>query len=274
MKKSVDSVAELMRPFFRHGEEAADYATSGNYYEWYFTYAERIKPTRILEIGARLGYSAIAMLLGHPGVRELTLLDDGSYGFGVGEAVENIRRVGHPAEVVAHTLDTQSVRALPLEGEFDLIHVDGDHTFHGAMHDLSLVLPYLSPSGVIILDDVDYISSCKKAARQFLSLNPGLESAHISTFRGHILLGYSLPHPDDGERTRSGMAKDGDGKSKSSKTTRRQFFGSAGRGTLLVGGIALVGTGGALTAGCSDDEGDGNEYPSPGGGERGLAPKE
>ena len=49
------------------------------------------------------------------------------------------------------------------------------------------------------------------------------------------------------------------------KTTRREFFRSAGRGTLVVAGVALVGSGATLgTAGCGDDDDDGsNGYPFP-----------
>jgi hypothetical protein len=44
--------------------------------------------------------------------------------------------------------------------------------------------------------------------------------------------------------------------------TRREFFQSAGRGTVAVGGVLLFGFGGTLASGCGSDD----SSPAPGGG--------
>ena len=271
MDKAVDSIRERMQPYFLGGEEATDYARSNNYYEWYFTYARQVRPRRVLEIGVRLGYSAIAMLLGYPGVGELVLFDDGSYGHSVQDAAKNIRRAAGSVRIVAHRLNTQAVRRLPATGKFDLIHVDGDHTYQGTIHDLGLVLPLLSRRGVVVLDDVDHISRCRKAAREFVTLHAGLRACHIPTFRGHLLIGYdgcrlfggSPPRPLPKRITT--MARPKQPKISHHKT-RREFFQSAGRGSMAVGGVLLFGFGGTLAAsGCGSGDDTGGGTPSRGG---------
>ena len=260
MDKVVDSIRELMHPYFLGGEAASDYARSDNYYEWYFTYAQGIRPRRVLEIGVRLGYSAIAMVLGYPGLGELVLFDDASYGHSVLDAAQNIRRAAGSVRIIAHHLDTQAVRSLPARGEFDLIHVDGDHTYQGTIHDLGLVLPLLSRRGVIVLDDVDHISRCRKAAREFVSLYPGLRACYIPTFRGHLLIGYDDCRLFGGSPPRAHarrvmtMAKPKNRRKTADQKTRREFFQSAGRGSVAMGGVLLFGMGGTLgTSGCGED---------------------
>jgi hypothetical protein len=211
------------------------------------------------------------MLLGHPRMEELVLIDDGSYGFSVRDAVANIRRLAPKLRISAFELDTQKLRHLPSGGAFDLIHVDGDHTYLGALHDLSLVFPALSPRGLLVFDDVDHISRCMRAARAFHALHPELHSVYNPTHRGHILFG----HPDAGIKNgrAHAMKKKSAGTDKKRKkpiTTRREFFRSAGRGTLVIGGVALFGAGAtASQMGCSGSGdgggGTGNAYGGGGG---------
>ncbi len=260
MEKLVDDLRERMLPYFRLGEEDMEYVLSADYYEWYYTYAALTRPARVLEIGVRFGYSTIAMLMGWPDVRELVLIDDGSYGVPIAESVEMIRGLAPAAEVRAFDLNTRTVNHLPAHGEFDLIHVDGDHTYYGAFHDLSLVVPLLSPTGMIVLDDVDHISRVARAARDFVAHRSDLLVTYVPTYRGHYLL-----HREDGPpglrppggaareagwsgrapasaRTTSGVRSE-DRQDRSGDADRRGFFKTAGRGSAAMEGIVIGGAG-------------------------------
>lgn len=64
-----------------------------------------------------------------------------------------------------------SVDVLPtLVGKFDIIYVDGDHSYKGAKKDLELSLPLLKENGKIIVDDLHY-PSVRQAFNEFVSEN-------------------------------------------------------------------------------------------------------
>lgn len=54
-----------------------------------------------------------------------------------------------------------------LKDKFDIIYVDGDHSYEGAKKDLELSLQLLKEGGKIIVDDLHY-SSVKKAFNEFV----------------------------------------------------------------------------------------------------------
>ena len=58
------------------------------------------------------------------------------------------------------------------------------------------------------------------------------------------------------------MAKPKNRRKTTHQKTRREFFQSAGRGTVAVGGVLLFGFGGTLASGCGSDD----STPAPGGG--------
>ena len=275
IEKQVDSIREQMLPFFRLGEENTEYVLSGSCYEWYYTYAVLTRPGRVLEIGVRYGYSAIALLLGWPAVRELVLIDDGSYGVTINESLAAIRCVAPAVDVRACMLNTQSVNHLPASGEFDLVHVDGDHTYYGAFHDLSLVAPLMSPTGLIVLDDVDYIPRVARAARDFMAHHREFVVTYVPTYRGHYLLhrrdgppGFRRKDRRPKRRERSigtataweaQMTSDADSKEltkESEEINRRQFFKAAGRGSTALGSMIILGGAGLtmLSASCGGDD--------------------
>lgn len=263
-RKLTENLHERMRPYLLAGDETEDYVCSNNNYEWYYSYAATVCPTRILEIGARMGYSAIAMVMGFPRVEELVLIDNGSYGFNVAEAAKNVKKFAPSLRIRELDIDTRSVNELPLDGEFDIIHVDGDHSHAGAVHDLNLALPLLSDRGLIVVDDIDSIGPCRRGTDDFLACNRDLSVEYIPTFRGHLLIarresvflkstarpriaGTSSPL-DIPAAIQRGIRAD--------MLSRRDFFKKAGRGSLTLGGIAVAGISlSLLGSGCSDDDG-------------------
>jgi predicted O-methyltransferase YrrM len=125
-----------------------------NYYSWYRWIATIVRPQVVLEIGVRLGYSAWALAL--PGVAQTFIgLDNESYIRG-SNAIAHQTLVKRYHTVVLHTVDTQGLSSLEpsLEGHVPhVIHIDGDHSFAGCLHDLSLAHDVLMPGGVLVVDD-------------------------------------------------------------------------------------------------------------------------
>jgi len=180
------------------GEDRADYVLSRDYYEWYLSYAVHLRrqPKRILEIGLRYGYSAVAMMLGalrRSGFVECWAFDDASYGVDPLDQVERIEAMFDPGKVglVFRRQDTRRIDRLGgTAGLFDIIHVDGFHASDASAEarDLKLVAPLLQPGGVIIVDDATDGRSSMLEVIPEVGRSLGLNWAYAPTCRGHILL--------------------------------------------------------------------------------------
>lgn len=97
---------------------------------------ERYKPRRIIEIGTRCGYSLLAFNSVAPRASFLCIdgcMDDDSLEC-LAHAKHLIER--HDIEADLVVVDSHQVRSLP---RACFAHVDGDHSFDGALADLRLV---------------------------------------------------------------------------------------------------------------------------------------
>lgn len=188
--KRVENLDPAMQPYYSAKDAFAAQTDhpghSRNYYEWYYSYAQALRPATILEIGCFYGYSSIAMAMGHPALARLYLFDCGAYGVPLAEGVRNISRI-FTGTILPEAVDTQTLTTLSLPESIDLIHVDGDHTAKGLAHDLSLVLPCLAAKGVIVVDDVTSVPELRGVCLDFAASH-GLVAQYIPTFRGHVLL--------------------------------------------------------------------------------------
>lgn len=204
-------ILEQLMPFVHPEDANADYMLSGQCYEWYAGYAAALKPKSILEIGTRRGYSLLAMLFGagmtgpdesghyeRGSVEEVAVIDNESYGvklnwiedilgtlrngLGFRSYHTNTQEDGFELPLRYHGTDHASER-------WDIIHVDGDHTEAGALHDLELAAEALAPGGTIILDDVVFYADVAKALKRFEADHPGEWIVdHYPSLRGHALL--------------------------------------------------------------------------------------
>lgn len=190
--KRIENLDDALTPYYspkdrvltKEGQKHP--AHSRNYYEWYYSYAQALRPTTVLEIGVLYGYSSIAMIMGHPDIQRLYLFDMGAYGTPLTEGVENIKRL-FTGEIIPHAVNTQALTRLDVPEPIDLIHVDGDHTPKGLAHDLDLVLPCLAPTGMIVVDDIIPCAGLRDVCMRFAEAH-GLVSQFLPTFRGHLLL--------------------------------------------------------------------------------------
>jgi hypothetical protein len=144
------------------------------------------RPIRsIVEIGVRAGYSALAMLAAVPDATYLGIDADagewgGKAGY-IGTARETLE--GFQAEFLR--ADSQLLQDLP--AHYSLAHVDGDHSYEGALRDIRLCSHF---ADAMIIDDYDFIPQVRHAANEF-AMNEakgwGFQHVPDNGFRGNLV---------------------------------------------------------------------------------------
>jgi len=103
-----------------------------------------------LEVGTFTGYSALCIARGLPDDGRLLCCDVNETWTGVGRRYWDEAGVGHKIALrIGPAIDT--LRALPLEEQFDLAFVDADKSGYPAYIDA--IVPRLRPDGVILVDN-------------------------------------------------------------------------------------------------------------------------
>jgi predicted O-methyltransferase YrrM len=126
-------------------------------YDFYSSVAAYVKPKTILEIGVYKGYSMAAMLKGANGSVHVALGVDISLG-GEGvtmAAIKKLRQEFPDAGVCYLEIDSQTEYAKVPKGPFDIVHIDGDHSYEACTNDLSHFGPLVSETGVVIVHDAN-----------------------------------------------------------------------------------------------------------------------
>ena len=186
-----DKVKRHWLPFdpFR-ATEPRGWQVLAEYYRTKYLIAEWVKPKSLCEIGVRAGYSTAAFL--QCGTVETYMgidIDENAEGGIKGYAKYVPAMLDHYPEVKERELlikDSQDLVSLPGD-PFDLVHIDGDHTFAGAVHDIEMVIA--SGSKWILIDDIDFIPEVAKAANHVIKEWSVKEAYHIADgLRGNILI--------------------------------------------------------------------------------------
>jgi len=155
-----------------------------------------IMPRRICEIGVSSGISAMAFLDACPKAYYLGI--DNRFE----EEMRGVSLVDHAIELLkpynAQVLitDSQKLTELP-EGNFDLVHVDGDHSREACCHDVVLAWNALSADGWILVDDAKDSAVCAGTFDAIRKVWPAeIRWAYLEdTFTGNILIRKELPKP-------------------------------------------------------------------------------
>jgi Methyltransferase domain len=169
-------------------------------YRFKHTIGMLLQPSSILEIGVRAGYTAAAFLAACPQTTYYGVdADNGQHG-GVPGAVAWARSMfarhfpGRSLRIDA-PLDTR--QQAPAGSDYDLAHVDGDHSFAGCVRDLELA-ERLGCKWILV-DDIDYLPPVRQAVELFIG-RTGYRHVFLPSFRGDCLIrtraGDDLRVPD------------------------------------------------------------------------------
>ena len=157
-----------------------------------FAVAKRLEPASILEIGVRAGYSALAFLQACPRAQYLGLdADEGEYGGVTGYMAEARARL-EPYNAVVMRCNTQErpvdPEVLSVMQGYELVHVDGDHSYHGCLRDITLAVH--CGARWILVDDYDFIPAVRQAcdvAARGLAAEWTVEHVSDGGYRGNLL---------------------------------------------------------------------------------------
>lgn len=121
------------------------------YYNHYYSYGRHFRPRSVFEVGVRAGYTGYFILKGAAGsVARYRGIDLEVYVGGSNARAHRLLGMVCSDVDIAHG-DSHALESL--DAEYDLIHVDGDHSYAGKVMDLELAYEALAPGGVIVVDD-------------------------------------------------------------------------------------------------------------------------
>lgn len=156
--------------FFELGTHHDEYLKCGNYYEIYYAIAKYYAPKSILEIGVRYGYSLASMISGAASsIKRVVGYDIDQYEKNsISIAEENVKKYlsGIDIEYSFELKNSQNITSL--NGQYDVTHIDGDHSYYGKLHDLNLALRH---SKIIIVDDYTHLEDVRRAVVDWTSAN-------------------------------------------------------------------------------------------------------
>lgn len=157
------------------------------YYRTKYDICKEFAPKRILEIGVRAGYSAFAFL---SACRDASYVgidaENGTHGGRGGPWMWWAKQLLKDFDAKFIKANSQDLSELP-DAPYDFIHVDGDHTTAGAIHDMVISFAALSPGGIMLVDDYDYLKEVRKAVDKFRADNPNIHTEYRKSLRGEIL---------------------------------------------------------------------------------------
>lgn len=161
------------------------------YYLVKYQIAKDLNPSKILEIGVRAGYSAISFLSACPDAEYVGLdAENGMHGGAGGPWMWWAEELLSPYKATFIQCDTQTMEEV--DGTFDLVHIDGDHSVQGALHDMELCWPIVNPGGVMLVDDYDYIADVKKAIELYKQRHPEIRWEYKKSLRGEVLFSKEI----------------------------------------------------------------------------------
>jgi len=171
------------------GDEFVVDDLSLHYYEMKYETAARLKPTHIVELGVRAGYSAFAFLSAVPEAYYLGI-DNGMCDAEQGDqyiahAHKILKRFAH-VSFLAHDIQKLERFAMtPWSWETTMAHVDADHSFEGCFHDLKLC----SVAKWILVDDYGVGKDIREACDEVLTQNPSWTAEFVHDgLRGSLLI--------------------------------------------------------------------------------------
>lgn len=182
-----------------------DYLRCGNYYEVYYAISKFYQPETIFEIGVRYGYSLYSLVKGSDKIKYVLGydIDEEIYSnrkwisekldidldkvSSVNIAKSQLQKFCSGVEVNIEKQNSQEVTEL--DGFMDLIHIDGDHSYEGKVHDLEITK---QKGKVVVIDDYSHIGEVRNATDRFVRDNASVIKNHylLDSFRGTYIIEY------------------------------------------------------------------------------------
>jgi len=170
-------------------DKSSDFLNAEDYYDYLNSFSKMVSPKKVLEIGVRYGYSGIAFCKDVESVERYVGLDYDLYDSkSSAYAEENIAFLMTSKNNFSYDLkkiNTQYLTSLDFLNDetFDLIHVDGDHSFRGAIRDIANFWNVLNIGGYMLIDDSFFYPTVRKAIEKMLPVldEPNYE---IKSLRG------------------------------------------------------------------------------------------
>lgn len=167
---------QVYNPDTGHG-----FINNRTHYEWYWAigaYVGALRKLTILEVGVRYGYAGIC--LAKPGDHYYLGIDDESYERNSCEvARENFERIGLTNAIIYN----KKFSEFTMDRHYDVIHIDGDHSYDGALFDLNKVHGYYYK---LIIDD--YAMKTVADAVMTYMIDKGIGSEHLLILENNIAI--------------------------------------------------------------------------------------
>jgi len=185
LKRKPNFILDVVRAdvFVELGKPGHEYINGGNCYEWKYAVAKYLQPKTILEIGVRYGYSLCSFIAACL-PRYVEGIDSEVYVPGSNAiAWANVKR--WQLDSVFRCCDSARIEAL--ERDYDLVHIDGSHSYDTCLHDLNLCL---GKARAILIDDMHTCDDDRRAVKMFMQQNPSriAEVVALPTLHGDVLL--------------------------------------------------------------------------------------
>lgn len=116
-------------------------------------FLKKFKPNNILEIGFNAGFSALLMKIINPEIN-LTCIDINKH-FYVIPCYKIISNDYKNIKIILKNSLIALPKLIKQKKEFDVIHIDGDHSIESAKKDLNFCLKLCKKGSVIIMDDTN-----------------------------------------------------------------------------------------------------------------------
>lgn len=197
MKESIlqlkpNSIFEIISSnfFFELNTHHDEYLKGGIYYEYYYAISKFYQPKSILEIGVRYGYSLGCLIKGSDNIEHVTGIDCDFYEKNSLQIAEqNIKKfIKNNLNFQFLNIDSHSLNVL--DKNFDLIHIDGDHSYEGKIADLNLIK---NSCKVAVIDDYGGgLPEVRRAVDDWVKTNRFLikTSFVIDSARGTLILEF------------------------------------------------------------------------------------
>lgn len=189
-------------PCWLEGDETLgdDWLLAADYYPYYYALyrnlGSKFSKLRMLEIGVRTGYSGVVLAKAVPDKSPYYVgVDPNLYiasGLELAAATFSLlQQEGNPLQyflLEGYSGSTAIQNSLRYSGPFELIHVDGEHTYFGKLFDLWIARNLLAPGGFVLVDDYEHHGFIADSVKVALELGWFRRFSFLPTKRGLAVL--------------------------------------------------------------------------------------